>query len=144
MKCFVRVLKTSSRGFCAGAIRCIETLNAALQCYGRPCARYASFHNPAVAGLFEQRGVVFFGEFGAHRVACKVREARRSDLTTIDATCPLVSKVDNDAPIPLLASAFEAVPAKTGSDEGFWFGLPVFSRAASAGKLPTTGRNPAN
>jgi 4-hydroxy-3-methylbut-2-en-1-yl diphosphate reductase len=109
MKPSLRVLQAAPRGFCAGVVRAIETVEAALRQYGPPIyARHAIVHNPAVVASFEQRGVVFVEEldavpddavvvFSAHGVPRNVAiEARERGLSAIDATCPLVSKVHSE------------------------------------------------
>ena len=109
MKPSLNVLQASPRGFCAGVVRAIETLERALQEYGSPIyARHAIVHNPTVIASFERRGVVFVEEledvpegavvvFSAHGVPRHITaEAARRDLSAIDATCPLVSKVHSE------------------------------------------------
>ena len=101
-----RVLLASPRGFCAGVERAVETVELALEHYGAPVyVRHQIVHNAHVVRDLEARGAVFVeneeqapeGEtivFSAHGVAPAVYErsaARR--LNTIDATCPLVTKV---------------------------------------------------
>ena len=105
MKPLLRVLQASPRGFCAGVVRAIETLEAALEQYGAPIyARHAIVHNQAVVEVFEQRGVVFVEEldevpeeaiviFSAHGVSRQVAAtAKQRSSTTIHATCPLVAR----------------------------------------------------
>jgi 4-hydroxy-3-methylbut-2-enyl diphosphate reductase len=105
----VTVLRASPRGFCAGVVRAIETLEAALERYGAPIyARHAIEHNSVVVESFQQRGVVFVEElnevpdeavviFSAHGVPRHVAaEAWQRGLSVIDATCPLVSKVQSE------------------------------------------------
>src|SRR6266545_7244502 len=101
-----RVLLASPRGFCAGVERAVETVELALEHYGAPVyVRHQIVHNAHVVRDLEARGAVFVedeGEapegativFSAHGVAPSVyqRSAERS-LNTIDATCPLVTKV---------------------------------------------------
>jgi 4-hydroxy-3-methylbut-2-enyl diphosphate reductase len=105
-----RVLLASPRGYCAGVERAVETVERALQRYGAPVyVRKQIVHNSHVVRTLEGRGAVFVDSvhqvpegatlvFSAHGVAPHVREAaddRR--LTTIDATCPLVTKVHTQA-----------------------------------------------
>jgi 4-hydroxy-3-methylbut-2-en-1-yl diphosphate reductase len=105
-----RVLLASPHGSCAGVDRAVETVERALELHGAPLyVRKQIVHNAHVVGSLEARGVVFVDEtdavpagsvvvFSAHGVAPQVRaEAARRRLTTIDATCPLVSKVHNEA-----------------------------------------------
>jgi 4-hydroxy-3-methylbut-2-enyl diphosphate reductase len=101
-----RVLLASPRGFCAGVERAVETVELALEHYGAPVyVRHQIVHNAHVVRDLEERGAVFVedeGEapegativFSAHGVAPSVyaRSAERQ-LNTIDATCPLVTKV---------------------------------------------------
>ena len=101
-----RVLLASPRGFCAGVERAVETVELALEHYGAPVyVRHQIVHNAHVVRDLEERGAVFVeheGEapegativFSAHGVAPSVyaRSAERG-LNTIDATCPLVTKV---------------------------------------------------
>jgi 4-hydroxy-3-methylbut-2-en-1-yl diphosphate reductase len=101
-----RVLLASPRGFCAGVERAVETVELALEHYGAPVyVRHQIVHNAHVVRELEERGAVFVENeaeapegativFSAHGVAPAVYErsaARR--LNTIDATCPLVTKV---------------------------------------------------
>ena len=105
-----RVLLASPRGYCAGVERAIETVEQALEAYGPPVyVRRQIVHNVHVVRDLEERGAVFVeserevpeGElvvFSAHGVAPSVREAAdRRRLQTIDATCPLVTKVHSEA-----------------------------------------------
>jgi 4-hydroxy-3-methylbut-2-enyl diphosphate reductase len=101
-----RVLLASPRGYCAGVERAVETVERALSLYGAPVyVRKQIVHNAHVVRDLEQRGAIFIDDetdaplgailvLSAHGVAPSVYEhaaARR--LTTIDATCPLVTKV---------------------------------------------------
>jgi 4-hydroxy-3-methylbut-2-en-1-yl diphosphate reductase len=105
-----RVLLASPHGSCAGVNRAVATVERALELHGAPLyVRKQIVHNAHVVRSLEARGVVFVDEtdavppgsvvvFSAHGVAPRVRaEAARRELTTIDATCPLVSKVHNEA-----------------------------------------------
>ena len=98
------------RGFCAGVAYAIEVVDLALKIHGAPIyVRHAIVHNEWVVRSFEERGVVFVEDisdipngavvvYSAHGVSPKVRqESRDRNLTIIDATCPLVTKVHNDA-----------------------------------------------
>jgi 4-hydroxy-3-methylbut-2-enyl diphosphate reductase len=101
-----RVLLASPRGYCAGVERAVETVELALEHYGAPIyVRKQIVHNAHVVRDLEARGAVFVEDeseapkgstivFSAHGVAPSVHErsAARS-LNTIDATCPLVTKV---------------------------------------------------
>ncbi len=101
-----RVLLASPRGYCAGVERAVETVELALEHYGAPVyVRKQIVHNAHVVHDLEQRGAVFVESeeeappgativFSAHGVAPSVHaNAARLDLNTIDATCPLVTKV---------------------------------------------------
>lgn len=98
------------RGFCAGVAYAIEVVDLALRSYGTPLyVRHAIVHNEWVVRSFEARGVVFVEDvadipeggtvvFSAHGVSPAVREgALARNLRVIDATCPLVTKVHNEA-----------------------------------------------
>jgi 4-hydroxy-3-methylbut-2-enyl diphosphate reductase len=105
-----RILLASPRGYCAGVERAVETVERALELYGPPIyVRKQIVHNAHVVQELEGRGAVFVaseedvpeGEtivFSAHGVAPAVRErAAARGLNTIDATCPLVTKVHTQA-----------------------------------------------
>ena len=101
-----RVLLASPRGYCAGVERAVETVERALSLYGPPVhVRKQIVHNAHVVQDLEQRGAVFVENeadaprgsilvLSAHGVAPSVHErAAERRLMTIDATCPLVTKV---------------------------------------------------
>jgi 4-hydroxy-3-methylbut-2-enyl diphosphate reductase len=101
-----KVLLASPRGYCAGVERAVETVERALSLYGPPVyVRKQIVHNLHVVRDLEARGAVFVDEetevpegetvvFSAHGVAPSVhRNAAERKLNTIDATCPLVTKV---------------------------------------------------
>ncbi|MUL39767.1 4-hydroxy-3-methylbut-2-enyl diphosphate reductase [Streptomonospora sp. PA3] len=105
-----RVLLAKPRGYCAGVDRAVVTVEKALEQYGAPVyVRKQIVHNTHVVSTLEKRGAVFVEEtsevpegaivvFSAHGVAPKVHEeAERRQLKTIDATCPLVTKVHKEA-----------------------------------------------
>ena len=105
-----RVLLASPRGYCAGVERAVETVERALALYGSPVyVRKQIVHNSHVVRDLEARGAVFVDEltsvpagatvvFSAHGIAPAVRaEAGERGLETIDATCPLVTKVHTQA-----------------------------------------------
>ena len=105
-----RVLLAAPRGYCAGVDRAVVTVEKALDLYGPPVyVRKEIVHNRHVVSTLEDRGAVFVEEldevpegatvvFSAHGVAPTVHEeARERDLRTIDATCPLVTKVHAEA-----------------------------------------------
>src|ERR671929_883210 len=101
-----RVLLASPRGYCAGVERAVETVEQALELYGAPVyVRKQIVHNVHVVRDLEQRGAVFVDDereapegatlvLSAHGVAPSVHaNAAARRLNTIDATCPLVTKV---------------------------------------------------
>ena len=101
-----RVIIASHRGFCAGVERAVETVERALDLYGPPVyVRKQIVHNTHVVRELEARGAIFVEStaavprgarvvFSAHGVAPEVhREAADRNLASIDATCPLVTKV---------------------------------------------------
>jgi 4-hydroxy-3-methylbut-2-enyl diphosphate reductase len=105
-----RVLLAAPRGYCAGVDRAVVTVEKALETYGPPIyVRKQIVHNKHVVETLESRGAVFVDEtvevpegatvvFSAHGVAPVVHEeAGRRSLRTIDATCPLVTKVHAEA-----------------------------------------------
>lgn len=105
-----RVLIAAPRGYCAGVDRAILTVEKALDLYGAPVyVRKEIVHNKFVVESLEERGVIFVDEveevpegstvvFSAHGVAPIVHvEAAERQLKTIDATCPLVTKVHAEA-----------------------------------------------
>jgi len=101
-----KVLLASPRGYCAGVERAVETVEKALDLYGPPVyVRKQIVHNLHVVRDLEERGAVFVDDetevpegrtvvFSAHGVAPSVHvNAEARGLSTIDATCPLVTKV---------------------------------------------------
>ena len=105
-----RLLLASPRGYCAGVERAVETVERALALYGSPVyVRKQIVHNSHVVEDLRSRGAVFVDAladvpegatvvFSAHGIAPAVRrEAKELRLTTIDATCPLVTKVHAQA-----------------------------------------------
>ena len=105
-----KVLLAAPRGYCAGVDRAILTVEKSLDLYGAPLyVRKEIVHNRYVVQSLEDRGVIFVDEldvvpegstvvFSAHGVAPSVHEeAAQRSLKTIDATCPLVTKVHAEA-----------------------------------------------
>ena len=105
-----RVLLAEPRGYCAGVDRAVETVERALDKHGAPVyVRKEIVHNRHVVETLEERGAVFVSEtdevpegalvvFSAHGVSPAVHEsAEQRNLRTIDATCPLVTKVHQEA-----------------------------------------------
>jgi 4-hydroxy-3-methylbut-2-enyl diphosphate reductase len=104
------VLLAKPRGYCAGVDRAVQTVEIALERFGAPVyVRKQIVHNTHVVRTLEERGAIFVDEtdavpegsvvvFSAHGVSPEVREeAKGRGLRTIDATCPLVTKVHNEA-----------------------------------------------
>ncbi len=106
----MRILLASPRGFCAGVDRAIEIVEQALARYGPPVyVRHEIVHNRHVVENLREKGAVFIEDpadapegalliYSAHGVSPAVREAAAGqNLQTIDATCPLVTKVHVEA-----------------------------------------------
>lgn len=104
------LLLAAPRGYCAGVDRAVVTVERALETYGAPVyVRKQIVHNRHVVETLESRGAIFVDEldevpddalvvFSAHGVSPAVQEeARTRGLRTIDATCPLVTKVHHEA-----------------------------------------------
>ncbi|MEO3847576.1 4-hydroxy-3-methylbut-2-enyl diphosphate reductase [Streptomyces sp. B8F3] len=105
-----RVLLAAPRGYCAGVDRAVIAVEQALEQYGAPVyVRHEIVHNKYVVKTLERKGAIFVEEtaevppgniviFSAHGVAPTVHdEAKEGRLATIDATCPLVTKVHKEA-----------------------------------------------
>jgi 4-hydroxy-3-methylbut-2-enyl diphosphate reductase len=104
-----KVLLAAPRGYCAGVDRAVVAVEKALDLYGAPVyVRKQIVHNKHVVATLEKRGAIFVDEtdevpvgktvvFSAHGVSPEVhRVAAERSLKTIDATCPLVTKVHNE------------------------------------------------
>ena len=104
----MKIILAQPRGFCAGVVRAIDSVERALEKYGAPVyVRHEIVHNRHVVESLKAKGARFVEElsevpsgavtiFSAHGVSRKVEnEARSRALPTIDATCPLVTKVHN-------------------------------------------------
>ena len=104
-----KVLLAAPRGYCAGVDRAVITVEKALDLYGAPVyVRKEIVHNKHVVSTLEARGAIFVSEtdevpegalviFSAHGVSPAVHAAAASrNLKTIDATCPLVTKVHHE------------------------------------------------
>jgi 4-hydroxy-3-methylbut-2-enyl diphosphate reductase len=105
-----KLLLATPRGYCAGVDRAVQTVERALDLYGPPVyVRKEIVHNKHVVDQLRQRGAIFVDSetevpegstvvFSAHGVAPSVHQgAQERQLTTIDATCPLVTKVHVEA-----------------------------------------------
>jgi 4-hydroxy-3-methylbut-2-enyl diphosphate reductase len=105
-----KLLLAAPRGYCAGVDRAVQTVERALEIHGAPIyVRKEIVHNKHVVSRLREQGVVFVDEldavpegavcvFSAHGVAPSVRRgAEQLGLDTIDATCPLVTKVHREA-----------------------------------------------
>jgi 4-hydroxy-3-methylbut-2-enyl diphosphate reductase len=109
----LQVLLCSPRGFCAGVVRAIETVERALALYGAPVyVRHEIVHNRYVVDRLRAKGAIFVEEldeipdteapviFSAHGVPRAIPEAAaRRNLFALDATCPLVTKVHRETDI---------------------------------------------
>jgi 4-hydroxy-3-methylbut-2-enyl diphosphate reductase len=107
------IVLCSPRGFCAGVVRAIDTVERALKLYGAPVyVRHEIVHNRYVVESLREKGAIFVSElneipqteapvvFSAHGVPKAVpSEADRRTFFTLDATCPLVTKVHREAAI---------------------------------------------
>src|SRR5215472_10805572 len=108
------VMLCSPRGFCAGVVRAIETVERALALYGAPVyVRHEIVHNRYVVDGLKKKGAIFVEElseipdntdapvvFSAHGVPKSVpAEAQAHNFFSLDATCPLVTKVHREAAI---------------------------------------------
>src|SRR5215212_2736343 len=106
-----KLLLAAPRGYCAGVDRAVQTVERALELYGAPVyVRKEIVHNKHVVAQLRERGAIFVEElddtipegavtvFSAHGVSPSVHaDAERRSLRTIDATCPLVTKVHREA-----------------------------------------------
>src|ERR1700682_1512455 len=105
-----KLLLAAPRGYCAGVDRAVQTVERALEMHGAPVyVRKEIVHNKHVVEQLRERGAIFVDEqtevpvgavcvFSAHGVAPSVRAgAEARALRTIDATCPLVTKVHREA-----------------------------------------------
>ena len=111
MKKELKIYLASPRGFCAGVKRAIEIVEKAINKYGSPVyVRHEIVHNKQVVDELKEKGAIFVDElsdikdssrpviFSAHGVPKSVPdEARLKNLSYVDATCPLVSKVHRES-----------------------------------------------
>ena len=107
----LKILLSAPRGFCAGVERAIEIVEKSIQKYGAPVyVRHEIVHNKFVVDDLKNKGAIFVEEleeiedrsrpviFSAHGVPKKIPEdAKGYNMTYVDATCPLVSKVHREA-----------------------------------------------
>jgi len=107
----IKILLSAPRGFCAGVERAIEIVEKSIQKYGAPVyVRHEIVHNKYVVDDLKNKGAIFVEEleeikdksrpviFSAHGVPKKIPEdAKNYNMTFVDATCPLVSKVHREA-----------------------------------------------
>jgi len=107
----IKILLSAPRGFCAGVKRAIEIVEKSIQKYGAPVyVRHEIVHNKFVVDDLKKKGAVFVEEleeiqdrsrpviFSAHGVPKKIPDdAKNYNMTYVDATCPLVSKVHREA-----------------------------------------------
>ena len=107
----LKILLSAPRGFCAGVERAIEIVEKSIQKYGSPVyVRHEIVHNKFVVDDLRNKGAVFVEEleeikdktrpviFSAHGVPKKIpQDAKNYNMTYVDATCPLVSKVHREA-----------------------------------------------
>lgn len=106
----MKLLLANPRGFCAGVVRAIETVEKALELYGAPIyVKHQIVHNKHVVSALEEKGAIFIEDleevpkgsrliYSAHGVSPAVREeAKMRGLIEIDATCSLVTRVHSAA-----------------------------------------------
>jgi len=107
----IKILLSAPRGFCAGVERAIEIVEKSIQKFGAPVyVRHEIVHNKYVVDDLKNKGAIFVEEleeienksrpviFSAHGVPKKIPEdAKNYNMTYVDATCPLVSKVHREA-----------------------------------------------
>jgi 4-hydroxy-3-methylbut-2-enyl diphosphate reductase len=110
----LKIVLCSPRGFCAGVVRAIDTVERALAIHGAPVyVRHEIVHNRYVVDSLRAKGAIFVEElaeipdhtnapvvFSAHGVPKSVpADAKQRNFFSLDATCPLVTKVHREAAI---------------------------------------------
>jgi len=106
----MQIFLARTPGFCAGVARAIDIVEKALAKYGAPLYVFHEIvHNTAVVESFKKRGIIFIDNlndvpdgdrviFSAHGIAPEILKiVEKKQLKTLDATCPLVTKVHNEA-----------------------------------------------
>src|SRR5579872_4951352 len=106
----MKVIVAAPRGFCAGVTRAVDIVERALERWGAPVyVRHEIVHNKRVVSELAAKGAIFVDElddvpadrpliFSAHGISPAVRfAAAERELRTVDATCPLVTKVHSEA-----------------------------------------------
>jgi 4-hydroxy-3-methylbut-2-enyl diphosphate reductase len=109
-ECFVKIYLGVPRGFCAGVVRAVNIVDLAIKKYGTPVyVKHQIVHNPHVVSDLESKGAITVDDVNDIPVGSKVvfsahgsppedfRKAEERNLQVIDATCPLVIKVHNEA-----------------------------------------------
>jgi 4-hydroxy-3-methylbut-2-enyl diphosphate reductase len=131
MKPALNILLCAPRGFCAGVVRAIDAVETALALYGRPVyVRHEIVHNKYVVDSLRRKGAIFVEDleqipptrapviFSAHGVPKAVfQQARDCNLLTIDATCPLVTKVHREAELHYRRGAIIVLVGHAGHPE---------------------------
>ena len=150
----LKVVLCSPRGFCAGVVRAIESVERALAIYGAPVyVRHEIVHNRYVVDSLRAKGAIFVEElsevpdnkapviFSAHGVARAIpEEAAQRNLLTLDATCPLVTKVHREAEIHYPATARDRVDRSCRSSGSRRDDGPVAARQHHSGRVRSSMR----
>ena len=142
----MNVISSNPRGFCAGVVRAVDSVDDAFDRFGLPVFVLREIvHDPHVVGSLERRGAGFVDEvpdgavvgFSAQGVGrAPERAASQSDLRVVDATCPLLRKVHLQAVVPRLSELWvESVRERPGIAEH-----AVFSSSTRAVTRDSIGR----